>query len=451
MDISKLTQGFGAPFSKPLNDKIQDLGNGVLKISFDAIDDFEKNGRIVIPMAPEKISVDAYQYKRFSAILTALTHGRTARTFSFRDQGAEAPKEFQAKLGSILANSITDKNLRRCSEMFYEYNKALLQKGFYPDMRDTSGLDHIDIRQYTDYHDELVNQVVAGKLSEEDMLKHLQPIEDYVESSPFFSGLPCYSEGILDYSDTTGLYWKISKLNLDTHEAEIYCYFFVLPEGNKHLEEIVPYVDFVIEFHQDLKEVSDDPIPYKVYFLDKRSLTDMVQAISPKKFRWNQEDRLLWNNIIVKYVKLMDWAANTYGQGDEYGTLGEVVGELSQTVVECFCYINYILHSHKKTPRKRKTTDEKHEVHSFDKKKQEERKTTVVDGVVFYSKRRPQEVTRNTVVKYKVATWTVRGHTRTYKNGKTVYIPPHVNHRKNMTEVSEALRPAPRTIKVEKK
>lgn len=60
-------------------------------------------------------------------------------------------------------------------------------------------------------------------------------------------------------------------------------------------------------------------------------------------------------------------------------------------------------------------------------------------------------MTERTVVKYSVANWKVRGHTRTYKSGKVVYIQPHTASRRNMGELTNKVKPAAKTMLVKNK
>lgn len=57
---------------------------------------------------------------------------------------------------------------------------------------------------------------------------------------------------------------------------------------------------------------------------------------------------------------------------------------------------------------------------------------TLVGGITIESNKIPRVANAETVRHYKVAAWNTRGHTRTLKSGKVIYIRQSVHHRKNM-------------------
>ena len=65
---------------------------------------------------------------------------------------------------------------------------------------------------------------------------------------------------------------------------------------------------------------------------------------------------------------------------------------------------------------------------------------TLASGVTIKSAKIPKAPTVDIIRHYKVASWSVRGHMRHYKNGKTVYITPSVHKRKEFENTDATKR-----------
>lgn len=84
---------------------------------------------------------------------------------------------------------------------------------------------------------------------------------------------------------------------------------------------------------------------------------------------------------------------------------------------------------------------------SFNPEKQKEKKLHILNNFIsITSDDTPKEMTKRTVVKYHLASWTVKGHIRHYKSGKVTYVKPHTKKRKGMEKEAETT--TPRTQKV---
>ena len=75
------------------------------------------------------------------------------------------------------------------------------------------------------------------------------------------------------------------------------------------------------------------------------------------------------------------------------------------------------------------------------------RRVRTVGPVRITSKERPKTWNAETIIHYKVESWSRRGHVRKYKSGKVAYIKPMTCHRHG-TGKDARKAPAPTTIKL---
>lgn len=137
---------------------------------------------------------------------------------------------------------------------------------------------------------------------------------------------------------------------------------------------------------------------------------------------WNEADKTIMQKVVVPYLE------RVAPKEDELTRRGV---SFYQAIAET----NYWLMQGKpKAKRGGKNTVEGVCDETGDKQKPQIIRT-LVGGMTIESNKIPRVANAETVRHYKVAAWNTRGHTRTLKSGKVIYIRQSVHHRKNMNGV----------------
>lgn len=387
--------------------------------------------------------IDSAAYRRFGNILFAMSRSKRAGHILVLGEDELATDDFRKKMQQILSVVSKGNLMNRLSDMWYEYHVAVMKRGMIEDVRDVSKYNAINASHIVKDNDLYADQYHAGLITKEEFFAKKQKTVQYVRETGFFAGIPCYTSGVLQIEKNVWIIWDILKIDIDEQTMSINCTsYYSTEDKNYDLEMSIPHASFMFQVNYN-KDLREDVLPFEVTSIASIPLVNMFQLISPKKFKWTKEERNLWSSVFIKYAKMVDELAE---DGD---TMMEGIPPLALGMIHIFCEINRILHVSKRKYRSRSSRKEPAEpVAAYDHDKQTGRRWFEIDGVKFYADKRPVEMTRSSVVKYQVASWTVRGHTRTYKNGKTVYIKPRVNHRQCLNELKDSVAPAPKTLNV---
>lgn len=332
------------------------------------------------------------------------------------------------------AASAYGRNFTRLVQLYEEYNKALTTRGLVADPNKFSTLSTIDAKHII----KLKHPPLQGNEAES-ANTHNQIIE-YGDRMKFLGIIPCFDRGVIHLTHGVSVKWDIAWLNLDNNEMRLKCSAFILGE-TLGFDYNIPYTDFSFSVHYN---TIGDNISHSVIMkdIDVMPMIQMFTAINPKQMRWNKTDRMAWNRVYVRMAKLVDTIS---AEPAPTASICDLLNDL----IFAFLGTNYFLHRNSVSPRPKKNPHEPIIINAFDQEKQDARRVLEVST-------NPIDKNTNIIATheqsnvrcYQVATWGVRGHVRHYKDGKVVYIKPHVKHRRSMGELIYTEKPAPQSINV---
>lgn len=312
-------------------------------------------------------------------------------------------------------------NVERLNKMFVEYRNSLMEEGIIPDYdKLVNDLDFIDTQKITD---PCLPKEEAERVSELD-----EKIYEYICKKGIYALIPCFTRGRLRVSSAIDVIWEVEKFDIhaESYVMRVTVYADLSSVG---VNIIVPLVSFRINIGTDENSEVAITGAEKIY-----AVSELYNQISLKRFRnWTQLDRKAWIQTFGKLFRFLE------PSGDIAMSM-EYINYMSTIIFRAFAGANYFLSQGR---RKVVASEKVEEVNAFDPAAQAARKVRTVNMVSFASVGIPKTYTKRTIAHYKVAAWTVRGHTRTLSNGKVIYIPPRVYHRHCMGELADSVTPRP--------
>lgn len=268
-------------------------------------------------------------------------------------------------------------------------------------------------------------------------------LEDLKETAPdFYTNwlriIPPFEHGTIKMSkrnDTTEIYnptcryitWDIIDINLDERTIKIFLheYFF---DANRWM------IGFSQEQTLHILDLADQPCgfavkadttPINTYVNDVKDLTiDELLSYTPSSL--SKDEQL---EITSMYID------REYLYKNMYDTVPYIVDNIKNDfkfVIQFFGIFNCLLYlSRGKTHTSKKKAP--HPV-TTEYAPEDTRHVRTINSITITSETPPRIHTQQSIRRYKCASWTVRAHTRTYTNGRTILIREHTNTRHNMNE-----------------
>ena len=314
----------------------------------------------------------------------------------------------------------------------------------------------VPVKKYIQMHHDLYVQYNAvatgrfeaekGKLSRMDTIdvSGQSPIDPGINHDTVFSAVPnpilactpCYEKGVLRIDANLSIYFEVLSLDLDAKAVSLYVHAF--RQHPDYENQVEPGVSGTI----DVDIVTGTDGKPKMHIVRKESepsafFTDIYVAISPKELGWTAEEADYWQKVVVQ---------NAANQLQRYRRNAiDPVENMGRQFCAYISVVNAILERSRpkllpddapetkdpepgRTPAKSPPMARPAEPYDPDKPR-----VRVVQGVRFISRKPPRRAAQ-AARQYKTPAWTVRGHTRTYKSGKTAYIKPGVRRRKGLAD-----------------
>lgn len=306
------------------------------------------------------------------------------------------------------------------TRLIRQYFQALIDKEVFFKRSELKKRNIIDLRPLFNLNIPNKN----GKVNSYDwpaeyLKKIIVPNEGLDKSSEnfFFKLVPCFEEAVLQVNTDRYIYYKI--LNLDIEQSE---YTIFLQSCSKQ-----DYMGWILDAEcQFTLDIRNEEFSYKSKYILTES--EIAKIINPIDLGWNKKDIQLWERF-----------NSIYKPADE-----KTFDSIVKWFIKAIYRTNLILEKNK-VSTKRKSMQHKKDV--VIDNEPDKRRVRTVGEITIISDKIPKAPSFKSVVHYKTAVWTVRSHTRTLKNGKTIYIKEHVHHRQALKERGETT-PKPITIKV---
>lgn len=324
-------------------------------------------------------------------------------------------------------------NYTKLVNLYKQYQTALIQRGHFPNPSTFDNLSIIDASKIL-----AIRNPVSDNDELEESVKLFNEIENFGNTVKFCGIIPCFDHGVMRLDGSVVVKWDVKNLDLDKNDITLYVYAWI-PKGTIDLDFDIPYAEFTATLHYNT--VGEDLVETTmVGDISIITMLDMFQMISPKQMKWSKDDRMLWNRVYVRFAKLVDTLSEKKAP---YGSCAEIIDNM----IFGFLGTNYFLHKNRQ-PISRSVSPDPVILCAFDQEKQDQRRTIDVSMTIATESDARSISKSRDVICYQVASWGCRGHIRHYKDGKMIWVKPHVRHRRCMEEIANVVAPAPTTITV---
>lgn len=300
------------------------------------------------------------------------------------------------------ADSAVSLFLERLPGLLEAYNKSLAKNELGMSETELLSLNRIDLRNICPAPNKKkceIPDILAEPLSDEE--------SQFASNNQMFSQIPCYDKGVLQINKYRYIYYEI--LNLDLKDKTIKIFIQDYFKDNN-----IWQVGIAMTIDSDFNDIkSSNIVTYPMIY----------QALSPDNFNWSEIDKLIWKINIENAEKLQKTI-------EQRGY--DMARSLTITFIKAVVKANYMLSLYKPSRGKRtnKIKSAKRTIVTDANAQQPTKLIRTVGPITFQSEKPPKQPTDDTVIHYRTASWTTRGHTRTYKNGKTVYVKESIHKRK---------------------
>ena len=298
------------------------------------------------------------------------------------------------------------------AELFDTYSRQLNK--LYPAIDDLLSLDQIDVTS-------LQKQLVVQP-QEPAMIQYLSSLRP-----PIYGAIPCFAKGMLFTNETRAIFFEIKSIDPDVESYTVFLRHYTRTDTQEPWQvgvsgEVTINMCTVDGQIADNHQVNDNTV---------EEFTDIYTRIPPSQLHWPREDVRLWEHVVLQNA--VDQKARfAVLTGQENGAVASLARIFYYSILLSNFYLSKFKPKIERTPK-----DTKKPTNTRPKSVPNEpsaQRIRTVGTIKFVSARPPRQVNEKTVRTYRLASWPTRGHTRTYKSGKTVYIKPTVHHRKSLND-----------------
>lgn len=297
-------------------------------------------------------------------------------------------------------------NQERIKKLIREYNLELTARGFAHKRSQLRNMNLIDLT------------FLKNKNESDTSIQHICSSEkdaDFLKRESLYAVIPCFEECVFQVNTCRYFYIKLIDLDLKEKKETLFLHdYMYLPTTGW---DIGTSLNVTLQFETaiDINLNISNPIWY----------TELYRYLKQNDLPWGEKDWKLWQTYIISHSEKSKRYLIEKNQ--------DPLIQLYKLCIICIVKTNRLLQEYKpktKEPNKTKpkTTSVKSDV---SEKTENQRKIHMVGPVTIHSKQAPKPSIQERIVHYKTASWEVRGHIRTYKSGKTVYIRPQTRKRKN--------------------
>lgn len=324
-------------------------------------------------------------------------------------------------------------------KLLMEYNQALVDNGFALSRRELRKKDMIDARALFDIKKLERWQTPEAGLTDED---RAYMAEDY-----WYAFIPCFEEGVLQINGDRYIYWRITEISTETSRMVLYLHDYVYYDETGWQPGVSGTVAW--KFNPTWAESLTKQLPWTEYSIIDGELNyeGVYRILDPKTaLRWDQKQIAMWNDTIVDYATQS--AKNMWEKFHKSN-----MDYLASLFASYICKVNHVIAANK--VQKSRVVPSEHADHvkavkaakASGQKPPLERRIRVIGGISITSARIPRTGRKNVMANYKIPAWTTRGHLRTLKSGKKVFVRQSVHHRKALKQPDAAPVQTPLTIK----
>lgn len=346
-----------------------------------------------------------------------------------------------------IAGGVADRLLR-------DYNDRLVSDLGMMSRREVKKKDIVDLRPLFDLRHIPDWQAPDPKLDFQDKM--------YIATDYYYCCIPCFEEGVYHVNAGRYIYWRVKDMDLANHRMMLWLQDFVYySEGCGWQPGVHGTVAW--KFGDPGDEMRTSLLAGKPMQCGYASLpdavTDYVQMyglLDVKKLGWSKKDIESWHDLVISNAKkgceLMHKKTGSHN-----------LDSLAAIFTSYTIKTNRILSEHKAASKSEPASKSEHQEYLEAKREEkamakkpnkpvQERRIRTIGNIRITSRSKPKPG-RRAVANYTKAAWTTRGHLRTLKSGKKVYVRESVHRRKALLDAETASQEpvkTPLTIRLEK-
>lgn len=325
-----------------------------------------------------------------------------------------------------------------------QYNRELMDTDKSISKKQLKTLDCIDLTSViSNYNKDLVGDKTG--IPSAAALKQIkdQMYENITDSLNFFHYVPCFEEGCFQINKNRWLYFKINNLllcqndqTIDRNYVELFIQDYTFSIDTGWTPGI--YCNIVI---REIKNSENRAPCIETAIINSMLYRDIYKIFSDNYLKshlcWSETDIDLWNNHIIKFSE------KTENKLDENESNKEIT-TLIRWFVTFTPYVNVMLQknklSHGKKPKKISNIQIKTDINktATQPSKLIRQISTGKSLISITSIKPPKSPDQEYIRHYSVAYWKTRGHIRTYKSGKNVYVKESIHHRKGFDKSEQS-------------
>lgn len=289
------------------------------------------------------------------------------------------------------------------------YMQKLIDDGKMMRLRDIKKMDILDTMGFMSPPDNGYGMPHIGRFSKEE--------REIGDRLGWYAYIPCFEKGAVKFNTFRYIVFEMIEIDPENKSMKIKLRDYI--KSVKEVWEMGVGVTIVIT---DTSSGNINKIRYEIE--DKQNFEELYTMYSAKDLGWTKSDYRLWLDTIVANAKTVTKEIKDQSGSDQ---CEELALAFMGTIVRC----NAMLEMNKPSrPIKKENIAPGKRKIAYEKGKNPERKIRNVGALRVQSKEIPRKPSLETVITYKTAKWSVRGHIRRYKNGKEVYIKPSIRTRK---------------------
>lgn len=333
--------------------------------------------------------------------------------------------------------------------MVREYNRILIEKGYGLARTELLKKDLIDARGLFD-------------------LTHIEPwqapnpnggLDDklWLIQNYWYACVPCFPEGVIQVNRKRYIYWKLTDISIEENRMLLYLKDYVFYDDTGWQIGVSGSVAWTFgdpesEIMSAIKEERQMKMQYARIPDDEWSFERLYTALDLNSdLHWSPRQQQLWKESVLKFARL---TAQKFWDAKQKTALDD----LAELFTGYMLRVNYVLDRDKQeksvragNAEERKAEDRKRQAQkAAGQKPVPERRIRTIGAIQITSIQKPCASTAKSPANYTKASWKSRGHIRTYKNGKRVYVKESVHHRKALRNKDDGIihEPTPITIRI---
>lgn len=340
-----------------------------------------------------------------------------------------------SKGGQIAMKAITKKEIM--NELFKRFMQRLIDDGQMFRMSEIKKMDMLDVTSFAELPEDgyTVPKIPEASLEERQAIERLD----------WYSIVPCFEKGALKLNKFRYIVFELIEIEPETKIVSVRLsdYMRIDNVWQKGVSTTIKARDWCKDYKdvpvvdQKGNPVDRSIIPHKHYIIidheDDLNFEDLYTMYSYKELGWSKSEWKIWEETVIAHALMVrDKMRKEYDtdQCEQLANLFTTVIARCNAMLEMNKPSRPVKKEGALTPKGKRTV-------TYEEGKAPERKTRNVGALRVQSVKVPRKPCLETVITYKVAKWTVRGHVRHLKSGKEVYIKPGIRERKALAGTGE--------------